>query len=138
MLSELEPLVTSLGAYAFAVVPGPAVGQLRERLHLSLAADRRAPEGPLGRHAGLALLRVQGADPLVRQRARCSATCGCAGGAATCKAAFSPRYLVVEALTGALFGVAWWFTVVAGGLFETFDARLVRFAIDAAFCVVMV
>ncbi|HEX3762866.1 MAG TPA: prepilin peptidase, partial [Kofleriaceae bacterium] len=55
-----------------------------------------------------------------------------------CKAAFSPRYLVVEAVTGALFGFAWWVTVIAPALFEPFGARLLHFAIDAAFCFAMV
>lgn len=57
----------------------------------------------------------------------------------TCKAPFSPRYLIVEAVTGALFGVAWWMTVVAGVWWgEPFDQRLIRFAIYAGFCFVMV
>jgi leader peptidase (prepilin peptidase)/N-methyltransferase len=55
-----------------------------------------------------------------------------------CKAPFSPRYLVIEAATGALFAVAWWAAVIAPALFEPFGARLVHFAIDAAFCFVMV
>jgi leader peptidase (prepilin peptidase)/N-methyltransferase len=55
-----------------------------------------------------------------------------------CQAAFSPRYLLVEALTGALFGVAWWFTLGTGGMFEAFDVRLLRFFVAAAFVWVMV
>jgi leader peptidase (prepilin peptidase)/N-methyltransferase len=55
-----------------------------------------------------------------------------------CKAPFSARYLLVEATTGALFGVAWWATVVANQLFEPLDMRLYRFLIAAAFCFVMV
>ena len=56
-----------------------------------------------------------------------------------CKAQFSARYLIVEALTGALFGLAWWFTVVVGVWWsDPFDLRLVRFAIAAGFCFVMV
>lgn len=58
----------------------------------------------------------------------------------SCKAPFSPRYLIVEAVTGALFGVAWWFVVVHGLWWwpEDFEGRLIRFAIYAAFCFVMV
>jgi len=56
----------------------------------------------------------------------------------TCHAPFSARYLIVEAVTGALFGIAWYATVDLGVLFESFDARLVRFAVYAAFAFVMV
>jgi leader peptidase (prepilin peptidase)/N-methyltransferase len=45
---------------------------------------------------------------------------------------------VVEALTGALFGVAWWAAVVAPTLFEPFDQRLLHFAVYAAFCFVLI
>lgn len=57
-----------------------------------------------------------------------------------CKAPFSPRYLIVEAVTGALFGVAWWFTVQNGHWWwpEAFEHRLIRFGIYAAFCFVLV
>jgi leader peptidase (prepilin peptidase)/N-methyltransferase len=55
-----------------------------------------------------------------------------------CQAPFSPRYLIVEATTGALFAVAWWAAVVAPTLFEPFGGRLLHFAIYAAFCFVMV
>jgi hypothetical protein len=46
--------------------------------------------------------------------------------------------LIVEAVTGALFGVAWWMCVTAGALTEPFDQRLIRFAVYAAFCFVLV
>jgi leader peptidase (prepilin peptidase)/N-methyltransferase len=52
---------------------------------------------------------------------------------------FSPRYVLVEALTGALFGVAWWFTLGTGGmLFGSFELQLFRFAIAALFVLDMV
>ena len=55
-----------------------------------------------------------------------------------CGAAFSPRYLVVEATTAALFAVAWWAAVIAPALFEPFGPRLLHFAVYAAFCFAMV
>ena len=55
-----------------------------------------------------------------------------------CGAAFSPRYLIVEATTAALFAVAWWAAVIAPAMFEPFSARLVHFAVYAAFCFAMV
>jgi leader peptidase (prepilin peptidase)/N-methyltransferase len=56
----------------------------------------------------------------------------------SCRAPFSPRYLIVEAVTGALFGVSWWAAVIAPSLFEPFERRLLHFAVYAAFCFVMV
>jgi leader peptidase (prepilin peptidase)/N-methyltransferase len=55
-----------------------------------------------------------------------------------CKAEFSPRYLLVEALTGAFFGVAWWFSLGDGGALMAFDDRLFFFVVYAAFVWVMV
>jgi leader peptidase (prepilin peptidase)/N-methyltransferase len=55
-----------------------------------------------------------------------------------CGTAFSPRYLVVEGATAMLFGVAWWFTLGTGGMYEPLDVRALRFVLDAAFVFVMV
>jgi len=55
-----------------------------------------------------------------------------------CKARFSPRYMLVELVTGALFGVAWWYTLGTGGSFAPDQTRLVEFVVDAAFIFVMV
>lgn len=55
-----------------------------------------------------------------------------------CNAGFSPRYLLVEALTGALFGVAWWFTLGTGGIYQPLDVRAVTFLVYSAFIFTMV
>jgi leader peptidase (prepilin peptidase)/N-methyltransferase len=55
-----------------------------------------------------------------------------------CQAGFSSRYLFVEALTGVLFGVAWWFTLGTGGVFLALDTRVVHFVVYAAFVFVLV
>jgi leader peptidase (prepilin peptidase)/N-methyltransferase len=55
-----------------------------------------------------------------------------------CKTAFSPRYLLVEALAGALFGVAWWFTFGTGGMLLSLQMRAVLFVTDAAFIWTMI
>jgi leader peptidase (prepilin peptidase)/N-methyltransferase len=56
----------------------------------------------------------------------------------SCKAEFSPRYLVVEAVTAMLFGTAWWFTLGTGGSFQPLDVRALWFVVDAVFVFTMV
>src|SRR6188472_1721534 len=55
-----------------------------------------------------------------------------------CGTAFSPRYLLVELVTGALFAAAWWFAIDGRILVAPLGDGLVRFGIGAAFVFVMV
>jgi leader peptidase (prepilin peptidase)/N-methyltransferase len=55
-----------------------------------------------------------------------------------CKAGFSARYLIVEALTGVLFAAMWWFTVDANAELEPLGGRMVRFLVYATFAFVLV
>jgi leader peptidase (prepilin peptidase)/N-methyltransferase len=131
VLRELEPLATTPGAYAFAVLLGLLWGSFAN------VCIYRWPLGKSvvkpGSHCGTCKTPIRWYDnfPLVSWlvlRGKCR----------SCGTAFSARYLIVEALTAALFGVAWWFTISVGAYFEPLDHRLVRFAIYAAFCFVLV
>jgi leader peptidase (prepilin peptidase)/N-methyltransferase len=55
-----------------------------------------------------------------------------------CGAEFSPRYLLVEAATGMIFVAVYHLTVVLGVADAELGDRLIRFAVYAAFSVVMV
>jgi leader peptidase (prepilin peptidase)/N-methyltransferase len=136
-LRALEAVVASPGAYVFAFVLGTLWGSFA-----NVCIYRWPPteEHPKGRsvvkppsHCTACKARIRWYDnvPLLSYlwlRGRCRA----------CKTAFSPRYLLVELVTGALFAVAWWAAVDVRSVLEPFDDRLIRFAIYAAFCFVMV
>lgn len=137
MLRELEPLTTTPTAYAFAIVFGLLWGSFANVCIYRLPPTDDHPKGRSvvkpGSHCSACKAPIRWYDnvPILSWlwlRGKCRA----------CKAPFSARYLIVEATTGALFGVAWWATVVANQLFEPLDMRLYRFAIAAAFCFVMV
>lgn len=137
VLRELEELTTSPLGYGFAVVFGLLWGSFANVCIYRWPPTDEHPEGRSvvkpGSHCSACKAPIRWFDnvPILSWlwlRGRCRA----------CKARFSARYLVVEAVTGALFGVAWWATVTANQLFEPVDVRLVRFAIAAAFCFVMV
>ncbi|MBS1124100.1 MAG: peptidase domain protein [Deltaproteobacteria bacterium] len=137
-LLELEYLSTSWGVYAFVVVLGLLWGSFANVCIYRWPPSDEFPKGRSvvrpGSHCFGCKTPIRWYDntPLISWlwlRGKCR----------VCKAPFSPRYLIVEALTGALFGVAWWMAVVAGMWWaEPFDLRLVRFAIYATFCFVMV
>lgn len=137
VLTELEPLTTSPVAYGFAVVFGLVWGSFANVCIYRWPPTEAHPKGRSvvtpASHCTACKAPIRWYDnlPLVSWlwlRGKCRA----------CKAPFSARYLIVEAATGALFGVAWWAAVTANQLFEPLDVRLVRFAIAAAFCFVMI
>jgi leader peptidase (prepilin peptidase) / N-methyltransferase len=134
---ELAALATSTGACVLAIVLGLLWGSFANVCIYRWPPTDEFPEGRSvvkpGSHCFACQAPVRWYDniPLLSYvflRGKCRA----------CKAEFSPRYLLVEAITGALFGVTWWFTLGTGGMFDTFDLRLIRFVIYAAFVWVMV
>jgi len=137
MLEGLEPLTTSSAAYAFVVVLGLLWGSFANVCIYRWPPSDEFPDGRSvvapGSHCFACKAPIRWYDnvPLLAWlwlRGQCRA----------CRAPFSPRYLVVEAVTGALFGVSWWAAVIAPALFEPFEQRLLRFVVYAAFCFVMV
>ncbi len=136
-MHELEPLSMSPGGYVFAVVLGLLWGSFANVCVYRWPPTDDHPKGRSvvtpGSHCGSCKAPIAWYDnvPILSYlwlRGHCR----------RCKVAFSPRYLVVEATTGALFGVAWWFSFGPGGMYETLDVRAIMFAIDAAFVFVMV
>lgn len=137
MLRDLEPLATSPVAYAFAALLGLLWGSFANVCIYRWPPSTEFPKGRSvvapGSHCFACKTPIAWYDnvPLLSWlwlRGKCR----------TCQAPFSARYLIVEAMTGVLFAVAWWFTVSVGTYFEPFDHRLIRFGIYAAFCFVMV
>ena len=137
MLSELEPLARSPGAHAFAVLLGLLWGSFANVCIYRWAPSEEFPDGRSvvkpGSHCSACGKPIRWYDnvPLLSYlwlRGKCR----------DCGARFSSRYLLVEALTGALFGVAYWFTLGPPGMFEPFSDALVRFLVMAAFLFVMV
>jgi leader peptidase (prepilin peptidase) / N-methyltransferase len=141
---ELESLASSPAAYAFAAVLGLLWGSFANVCIYRWPPTAEFPSGRSvvkpGSHCFACGAPIRWYDnvPLASWlwlRGRCRA----------CRAPFSPRYLIVEALTGLLFALAWW-AATAGvpaalrGVVhaEPFDVRLIRFAIYAAFSLVMV
>ncbi len=137
MPPELEPLATSWGAYAFACLLGLMWGSFANVCVYRWPPSEGFPKGRSvvapGSHCFACQTPIPWYDnvPLLSWlwlRGRCR----------TCKAPFSARYLIVEALTGLVFGLAWFATIELGALSESLDMRLARFGIYAAFCFVMV
>ncbi|HMG56283.1 MAG TPA: prepilin peptidase [Kofleriaceae bacterium] len=137
MLASFEALAVTPGAYVFAVVLGLLFGSLANVCIYRLPPSDEFPEGRSivkpGSHCFACKQPIRWYDnvPLLAWlwlRGKCR----------NCKAAFSSRYLLVEALTGAAFGFAWWIAVVAPILWEPFDHRVIHFAVYAAFVFTLV
>lgn len=138
MASAYADLATSSAGGVFAVVLGLLWGSFANVCIYRWAPSDEFPDGRSvvrpGSRCGGCQTPIRWFDNIpilsyVWLRGRCRA----------CGVTFSPRYLFVEALTGALFGVAWWFTLGTGGmLFGSFELQLFRFAIAALFVLDMV
>lgn len=137
MLADLEPLARTTGTYAFVVLLGLLWGSFANVCIYRWPPTDEHPHGRSvvvpGSHCFACKTPIKWYDntPLISWlwlRGKCR----------SCKAPFSPRYLFVEALTGALFGLCWYFTVGLDAWFQPFDGQLLRFAIYAAFCFVLV
>jgi leader peptidase (prepilin peptidase)/N-methyltransferase len=137
VLAELRPLASSPGAYAFAVLLGLLWGSFANVCIYRMPPTEAEPKGRSvvapGSHCFACKAPIRWYDnvPLLSYvwlRGQCR----------DCKAPFSARYLLVEAIVGALFGVAWWFAVIAPTQYQPFELRIVQFAIDAAFVFTMV
>lgn len=131
MLRELEPLVNTPGAYAFAVFFGLLWGSFANVCIYRWPQGKSVVHPPSHCSSCETPIRWYDNLPLLSWlllRGKCRA----------CGATFSGRYLIVELLTGLLFGVAYWFAVGGGARAEALDHQLVRFAIYATFCFVMV
>jgi leader peptidase (prepilin peptidase) / N-methyltransferase len=132
----LEPLTTTVGA-VFAVVLGLLWGSFANVCIYRWPPTDEHPKGRSvvtpGSHCSACQVPIRWYDnvPILSYlwlRGQCRA----------CKTAFSPRYLLVEALTAALFGVVWWFTLGTGGMYLALDTRVLMFVLYAAFVFVMV
>jgi len=134
---HLEALAVGPWGYVFATVMGLLWGSFANVCIYRWPPTEEFPKGRSvvapGSHCFVCKTPVTWYDnvPLLSYlwlRGRCRA----------CGAQFSPRYLYVEALTGALFALAWWVIVVERAPITALDERLVRWAIIAAFATVMV
>jgi len=136
VLNAFEPVASTFAAYVFVVVLGLLWGSFANVCIYRWPPTDEFPNGRSvvapGSHCFACKAPIRWYDnvPLLAWlwlRGKCRA----------CQAPFSPRYLIVEAVTGALFGVAWWMTVIAP-FDQAFDQRLLHFVVCAAFCFVMV
>ncbi|HEY0189595.1 MAG TPA: prepilin peptidase [Kofleriaceae bacterium] len=137
MWNDLESLASSASLYAVVIVLGLLWGSFANVCIYRWPPTDEFPHGRSvvapGSHCFACKTPIRWYDnvPLLAWlwlRGRCRA----------CRAPFSPRYLVVEAATGALFGLSWWGAVVSQALFQPFTDRLIHFVIYAGFSFVLV
>ena len=137
VLNDLEALTSSSAAYGFVVVLGLLWGSFANVCIYRWPPTDAFPDGRSVVRPGSHCLAC-GAPIRWYDNVPLLAWLWLGGKCRACRAPFSARYLVVEAVTGALFGVAWWSAVVAPTGLVPFDQRLLHFAVYAAFCFVMV
>ncbi len=137
MLAAYEPLAMSAAGYAFAVLMGLLWGSFANVCIYRWPPSDEFPDGRSvvkpGSHCFACKQPIAWYDnvPLLSYlwlRGKCR----------RCKAPFSARYLIVEAVTAGLFALAWWAAIMVGVFWEPFPLRLERWAIEATFCFVMV
>jgi leader peptidase (prepilin peptidase)/N-methyltransferase len=135
-VQALEPLTTTVGA-VFAVWLGLLWGSFANVCIYRWPPTDEFPKGRSvvtpGSHCSACKTPIRWYDnvPIVSWlwlRGKCR----------VCKATFSARYLLVEALMGVLFGVAWWFTLGTGGSLMPLDQRALLFVVYVAFVFVLV
>jgi leader peptidase (prepilin peptidase) / N-methyltransferase len=136
LVQALEPLTTTVGA-VFAVWLGLLWGSFANVCIYRWPPSEAHPKGRSvvapGSHCSACKTPIRWYDnvPILSYlwlRGKCR----------SCGMRFSPRYLLVEALTGALFGVAWWFSLGTGGILMPLRDRGLHFLVYAAFVFVMV
>ena len=137
MSEVLEPFVTSVGAHVLVFVLGTIFGSFANVCIFRWPPSEEHPRGRSvvvpGSHCGSCGQPVKWYDniPMVSYlvlRGRCRA----------CKVEFSPRYLLVEGLAGLLFVAAYHHVAILVHAGDPIEFRLFRFAILAAFLLVLV
>ncbi|HUS68114.1 MAG TPA: prepilin peptidase [Kofleriaceae bacterium] len=134
---ELEALLRGPAAHALAAILGALFGSFANVCIYRWPPTDEHPDGRSvvrpGSHCGACGTPIRWYDniPLLSYfflRGRCR----------SCKATFSPRYLLVEGATAILFAAVYHLDVVLLSPFDPPSVRLLRFGIAAAFVFVMV
>jgi leader peptidase (prepilin peptidase) / N-methyltransferase len=135
--AQLEALATSPAALAAAFVLGTLWGSFANVCIYRWPPTKEFPHGRSvvspGSHCGACGKPVRWYDNVpifawLWLRGKCR----------DCGTQFSARYILVEALTGVLFALAWWFAVDARASLEPLDVRVIRAGVAATFAFVMV
>jgi leader peptidase (prepilin peptidase)/N-methyltransferase len=135
--AQLEALATSPAALAAAFVLGTLWGSFANVCIYRWPPTKEFPHGRSvvspGSHCGACGKPVRWYDNVpifawLWLRGKCR----------DCGTQFSARYILVEALTGVLFALAWWFAVDARATLDPLDVRVIRAGVAATFAFVMV